>query len=85
VLHRHLTTSGIPTTVAEIHSLMERGRTSDMREFLTSLKDDPFGQRAENALRAAQDSEVYGYPAMIRIAIKAWRIQKEAADGHDKA
>jgi hypothetical protein len=64
---------------------MERGRTSDMREFLTSLKDDPFGQRAENALRAAQDSEVYGYPAMIRIAIEAWRIQKEAADGHDKA
>ena len=71
--HRHLTTSGIPTTVPEIHSLLERGRTEDMRTFLRAIKDDPFGDRAENALRAAYDSEVYGYPAMIRIGVMAWR------------
>jgi hypothetical protein len=80
VRHRHLTTFGIPETVAEIHSLLERGRASDMRAFLRALKDDPFGKRAENALRAAQDSDVYGYLAMIRVAIHAWRSQQKATN-----
>lgn len=76
--HRHLTTSGIPETIAEIQSLLERGRASDMREFLRALKNNPFGERAENALRATLDSDVYGYPAMIQIAIRAWRSRQEA-------
>jgi len=89
VQHRHLTTSGIPTTVAEIHSLLERGRTADMRAVLRAIKDDPFSERAENAVRAACDGEVYGYPAMIRIGVVAWRrerrplMSESQADGAD--
>jgi hypothetical protein len=71
--HRHLDTDRLST--AAVSSILERGGASDVLALLCALRDDPHGDIAETALRAAQASEVYGYPELIRMCLQAWRKQ----------
>jgi hypothetical protein len=69
--HRHLDASGYST--AAVASILERGGASDVRALLVELKRDPNGPAAAAALRAAEASEVYGYPELIRACLQTWR------------
>ncbi|HZR02167.1 MAG TPA: hypothetical protein VFA81_03220 [Burkholderiales bacterium] len=72
--HRHLDTTGFST--AAIASILERGGASDLRTLFRALRDDPYGPAAEAALRAAEASDVYGYPELIRACLEAWRSRQ---------
>ena len=69
--HRHLDSAHFST--AAVASILERGGASDLRALLSALKRDPHGAVADAALRAAQASEVYGYPELLRVCVQAWR------------
>jgi hypothetical protein len=71
--HRYLSIPGDSRTVATIHSILERGRDADILRLMEDLRRDPFSEAADNALAAARDSQVYGYPAMIEACVRAWR------------
>jgi hypothetical protein len=69
--HRHLDSTQF--TTAAVASILERGGASDLRALFSALRRDPHGAAAEAALRAAQGSEVYGYPELVRACLQAWR------------
>jgi hypothetical protein len=69
--HRHLDSAHI--TTAAVASILERGSASDLRALFSDLKRDPHGAAAAAALRAAEASEVYGYPELLRACLQAWR------------
>ena len=58
--HRHLDNARLST--ATVASILERGGASDLHALFTALRRDPHGAAATAALRAAEASEVYGYP-----------------------
>lgn len=60
-------------TTAAVASILERGGASDVRALFSALKRDPHGTAAAAALRAAEASEVYGYPELLRACLQAWR------------
>ena len=69
--HRHLDSAQF--TTAAVASILERGGASDLRALFSVLKRDPHGAAAEAALRAAEASEVYGYPELLRACLQTWR------------
>jgi len=69
--HRHLDSARL--TTAAVASILERGGASDLRALFSALKRDPHGAVAAAALRAAEASEVYGYPALLRACLQTWR------------
>ena len=69
--HRHLDSAHV--TTAAVASILERGGASDLRALLSTLRRDPHGVAAAAALRAAQASQVYGYPELLRACLQAWR------------
>ena len=69
--HRHLDHEHLST--AAVASILERGGASDLHALFTVLRHDPHGAAATAALRAAQASEVYGYPELLRACLEAWR------------
>jgi hypothetical protein len=69
--HRHLDSAHV--TTAAVASILERGGASDLRALLSALRRDPHGAVADAALRAAEASEVYGYPELLRVCLQAWR------------
>jgi hypothetical protein len=69
--HRHLDNAHFST--AAVASILERGGASDLRALFSALKRDPHGAAASAALRAAEASEVYGYPELLRACLQAWR------------
>jgi hypothetical protein len=69
--HRHL--DGVHMTTAAVASILERGWASDLRTLFSALKRDPRGAVAAAALRAAEASEVYSYPELLRVCLQAWR------------
>lgn len=75
--HRHLDTTRYST--AAIASILERGGASDILALMRALRADPDGEAAEAALRAADASEVYGYPELIRACLQEWRKTKATA------
>jgi hypothetical protein len=72
--HRHLDTLRLST--AAIASILERGGASDILSLMRALRADPDGEVAAAALRAADASEVYGYPELIRACLRQWRKAK---------
>jgi hypothetical protein len=79
--HRHLDIPDDEYSVAAIHSIFERGRSSDIVKLFQAIRDDPFSHIAENALTAAGDSEVYGYPRLMTAAVEKWRAEHEPKHG----
>ena len=71
--HRNLDIPGDSRTVAAIHSILERGKDPDIYRLMMDLRRDPFSEAADNALAAARESTVYGYPALIVGLIDRWR------------
>ena len=69
--HRHL--DGAQLSTAAVASILERGGASDLRALFSALRRDPYGAAATAALRAAEASEVYGYPELLRACLEAWR------------
>ena len=69
--HRHLDSAHL--TTAAVASILERGGASDLHALFSALKRDPHGAAAVAALRAAEASEVYGYPELLRACLQAWR------------
>jgi threonine aldolase len=76
--HRHL--DGARLSTAAVASILERGRAADLRDLLTELKRDPHGAVASAALRAADSSDVYGYPELLRACLDTWRRQTATTD-----
>jgi hypothetical protein len=74
VQHRHLETTRLST--AAVASILERGGASDILSLLRILRRDPHGEAASAALRAADASDVYGYPELIRACLLEWRKGK---------
>jgi len=80
--HRHLDTTHLST--AAVASILERGGASDLHALFTALRRDPDGAAATAALRAAEVSDVYGYPELVRACLEAWcnrRQTKNAGNG----
>jgi hypothetical protein len=71
VEHRHLDLTHLST--AAVASILERGNAADLRALLAELKRDPHGAAAACALRAAEASDVYGYPELLRACLEEWR------------
>lgn len=71
--HRHIDIPEGVYPVAAIHSIIERGGASDVMDLLRAIHDDPNGETADAALKAARSSRVYGYPALLVACITAWR------------
>jgi hypothetical protein len=71
--HRHLEHDHARLTTAAVASILERGGASDLRALFAALKRDPHGAAAAAALRAAEASDVYGYPALLRACLETWR------------
>lgn len=69
--HRHLDSTRLST--AAVASILERGGASDLRSLFAALRRDPNGAAATAALRAAEASDVYGYPELLRACLEAWR------------
>jgi hypothetical protein len=74
VKHRHLDTTSLST--AAVASILERGGASDLRALFAALRREPDGAAAAAALRAAEASDVYGYPELLRACLLAWRKAK---------
>jgi len=72
--HRHLDNARLST--ATVASILERGGASDLHALFSALRRDPHGAAATAALRAAEASEVYGYPELLRACLEAWRNPK---------
>ena len=80
--HRHLDSPDF--TTAAVASILERGGASDLRALFSTLRRDPHGAAASAALRAAEASEVYGYPELLRACLQAWRSpQPTTSAGND--
>jgi len=69
--HRHL--DGAHLSAAAVASILERGGASELRALFGALRRDPYGAAATAALRAAEASDVYGYPELLRACLEAWR------------
>jgi hypothetical protein len=70
--HRHIETGDI-LTVAAAESVIERGKDREFIAMMHSLHDNPFSRDADNALTAAEGTEVYGRSKMVRECILKWR------------
>jgi hypothetical protein len=70
--HRHIETGDI-LTVAAAESVIERGKDREFIAMMHSLHEDPFSRDADNALTAAEGTEVYGRSNMVRACILKWR------------
>jgi hypothetical protein len=81
MLHRHLDISENEWTIAAIESIMERGSDQDVIALLKTVRKDPYGPAAEAVLRAMPHLHVYGYPIMFKIAIEAWRYERNEGLG----
>jgi hypothetical protein len=80
--HRHL--DGAHLSTAAVASILERGGASDLRALFSALRRDPCGPAAAAAQRAAEASEVYGYPELLRACLEAWRnLHPTASTGND--
>jgi hypothetical protein len=79
--HRHIDVPDGYYSVAVVDSILERGGASDVVELLRVIREDPFSQAAESALTAAAHSDVYGYPAMVKICIERWRRERSQSHG----
>jgi hypothetical protein len=73
VRHRHLDVPAGYHSVATILSVLERGTSRDVIALLADLQADPFSALADDALAACDQSDVYGYPALIRLCVRRWR------------
>jgi hypothetical protein len=73
--HRHLDTPTGHWSIATIDSVLERGGASEILELLRELRRDPWGAAATAALAAAEHSQVYGYPELIRACLERWRYE----------
>lgn len=71
--HRHIDANAEPWSVAAVDSILERGGARDVVALLRELRRDPCGPAAEAALTAAEHSDVYGYPALIKACLEEWR------------
>ena len=72
--HRHLDRAHLST--AAVASILERGGACDLHALFSALRRDPHAAAATAALRAAEASEVYGYPELLRACLEAWRNPK---------
>jgi len=81
VKHRHLDVADDYHSVATVLSVLERGSSQDVIALLAALRAAPWSALAEDALAACAQSDVYGYPALIRLCLDQWR--KGDADGTD--
>jgi hypothetical protein len=72
--HRHV--NGAHLSTATVASILERGGASDVRALLAELRREPAGETAAAALRAAEASDVYGYPELIFACLETWRNRK---------
>ena len=54
-------------------SIIERGGLRDVIELLAALRAAPFSGLATDALVACAQSDVYGYPELIRLCLDRWR------------
>lgn len=80
--HRHLDNTHLST--AAVASILERGGASDLYALFTALRHDPNGAAAKAALRAAEASDVYGYPELLRACLEAWcNPQPTTSAGND--
>ncbi len=75
--HRHLDVPEDYHSVATVLSVLERGSSQDVIALLASLRAAPWSALAEDALAACAQSDVYGYPALIRLCL----AQGRAGDG----
>ncbi len=73
--HRHLELPEGVYSVAAVHSVLERGGASDLLDLLRAIRQDPFGDAAEAAIKAASRSDVYGYSAVLLAYVEAWRAE----------
>jgi len=71
--HRHIDAASAPWSVTAIASILERGGARSVIALLRELRVDPNGPIADAALLAAQHSDVYGYPELIRACLEEWR------------
>jgi hypothetical protein len=71
--HRHIEVREGEMSVAAIESILERGSDDDIKSLMRTIRANPFSHAADNALIAADHSDVYGYPEMIRDCISRWR------------
>ncbi len=71
--HRHLEVPDDYHSVATILSVLERGTSQDVIALLKQLGASPFSELADEALVACDQSNVYGYPALIRLCLRHWR------------
>jgi len=79
--HRHIDIDGDILSVTAVASIIERGQHHDIVAMMRKLRADPFSKSADNALMAAENSDVYGYPTMIRECIAQWRREHGAPFG----
>jgi hypothetical protein len=78
--HRHLDgPEGAALTVAMAASILERGDAPDVRELLRRLRADPYGPDARAAEIAAENVDVQGLPALVRVCLERWRRERRAA------
>jgi hypothetical protein len=77
--HRHIETGDV-LTVAAAESVIERGKDHEFISMMHALHADPFSRDADNALSAAEGTEVYGRSKMVRACILKWR--KDLAPEH---
>lgn len=71
--HRHIDSDDKILTVAAIESILERGTDAEVMALMRRLKDEPHSQSADNALIAAENTNVYGISTMIKECIQRWR------------
>ncbi len=79
--HRHLDLPDDVYSVAAVHSILERGGASDIYRLLAVLRRDPNGGPASAVERAIATSDVYGYPALLRLCLE--RFRRENASQSD--
>ncbi|NTF17998.1 hypothetical protein G6L37_06245 [Agrobacterium rubi] len=70
--HRHIETGDI-LTVAAVESVLERGRDREFIAMMNGLRAEPFSRSADNALVAAEGTDVYGRSKMLTACIEKWR------------
>jgi hypothetical protein len=76
--HRHLQVHEDDWGIDVIESILERGRASDVLRLFRKLRQEPFGETAENALVAAEHLQPYGYRYLIPNMLKIWRERSSA-------
>jgi hypothetical protein len=76
--HRNMDVPAGYHSIATVHSILERGTSGDVIALLAALRRQPHSTLADDALAACEQSEVYGYPALIKICLSAWRNQNVA-------